>query len=146
MQKYIVTDTLTNKCILENVGASQVTKIIGTTNVKYLAERSLLFQKRYKIEFDGEDIEVESFTNYQTAYEKCKIFKVGDVVTLVQRVHKDSKDKKTVKEKVKILAKYPSLILVGRGKDFKIKESFAYIDIVNQGLFEIDKKGKKSAK
>lgn len=135
MQKYKVLDILTDEYIIEGAGAQEVTRRTDIGNVKYLAERGTLYKKRYLIEFDGEDDEVQELLTNQTAFNKCKRFKVGDVVTLVQKVNKGNKEIKTVKEKVKILAKYPSLILVGKGQNYKIKESFSYIDIVNQKLF-----------
>ncbi|MBU5331443.1 hypothetical protein KQI61_04475 [Anaerocolumna aminovalerica] len=77
--------------------------------------------------------------------EKSNYLKEGDIVTIVKRCkEEDGRTSRLTRTKGKIIKKYPHIILVGKGEDFKTLESFTYLEVA-QGCL-VKEKEKKYAK
>lgn len=137
MQKFKVFDTLANKYVVQGLIAQEVTAKTGIGNVKYLAQRNTLYKKRYRVEFDGEEI-TGNFMTPQSIYNHCKKFKVGTLVSIVHmKTDGDTKKKIVKKTDGKVIERYPRFLIVETENG--TKESYSYIDIATQGDVEIKK-------
>jgi uncharacterized protein Veg len=77
--------------------------------------------------------------------ENSKILREGDRVIIVKEGKEtDGRTSCTTRTKAKIIKKYPNIVLVGKGEDFKTLESFTYAEIA-QGCV-IKEKEKKHAR
>jgi hypothetical protein len=64
-------------------------------------------------------------------------FNTGDLITIVEHNRgEDGKSRIVTKTEGKVLDKYPNSLLIGRGKNYSIRESFSYIDIAVFGCIE----------